>query len=347
MTLALADPLAVAAPEPGRPRTIRVLGRVLPVSAVFDTYWRFAAERQAIYLRRLAGAPGPWTNDPVIRAHRFTNCYRATDRVSQYLIRRIIYRGDQTPDEVVFRILLFKVFNKIETWEALEGAFGVVTWRSFDADRYADVLARVVRENRTVYSAAYVMPNPPFGYLRKYRNHLALLEHMLRDGLVGKLQRSRSMDEAFRVLRGYPGLGDFLAFQYLIDINYSEVLDFSEMDFVVAGPGARSGLQKIFGPAAMGAEAYLIEHMVDHQERYVDDLGLSFEWLVGRPLQLIDCQNLFCEVDKYARVAHPEVSGGTSRHRIKQGYSKTSGKLDDPFFPPKWNARVRSLDTHV
>lgn len=32
-------------------------------------------------------------------------------------------------------------------------------------------------------------------------------------------------------------------------------------------------------------------------------LGLRFRSLAGRRLKLIDCQNLFCEVDKYARVA--------------------------------------------
>src|SRR5665213_109406 len=42
-------------------------------------------------------------------------------------------------------------------------------------------------------------------------------------------------------------------------------------------------------------------------------LGLKFRSLFGRPLQLIDCQNLFCEVDKYARYAHPEVIGVTGR----------------------------------
>ena len=37
-------------------------------------------------------------------------------------------------------------------------------------------------------------------------------------------------------------------------------------------------------------------------------------------MQLIDCQNLFCEVDKYARHAHPEVRGISGRTRIKQSY---------------------------
>jgi hypothetical protein len=44
----------------------------------------------------------------------FTNAYRAADRVSQYLIRNVIYQSDLpgNADELVFRILLFKLFNR-------------------------------------------------------------------------------------------------------------------------------------------------------------------------------------------------------------------------------------------
>jgi len=74
-------------------------------SPVFESYWRFAAERHRIYEQRLRGLPAPWTADPVLSAYRFTNVFRAADRVSQFLIRDVIYRGDQTVDEIVFRVL--------------------------------------------------------------------------------------------------------------------------------------------------------------------------------------------------------------------------------------------------
>jgi len=51
---------------------------------------------------------------------------------------------------------------------------------------------------------------------------------------------------------------DFLAYQFVTDINYSEITDFSEMDFVVPGPGARDGLKKCFADSAglNDAESY-------------------------------------------------------------------------------------------
>src|SRR5689334_5788277 len=88
-----------------------IAGRRVAPTVVFDTYWRFAARRQSIYEARLQGESDPWTDDPILRAHRFTNCFRASDRVSQFLISRVQYAGSPDPSEVVFRTLLFKMFN--------------------------------------------------------------------------------------------------------------------------------------------------------------------------------------------------------------------------------------------
>lgn len=110
------------------------------VSEVYESYWRFAAERQAVFFRRARGETRQWTDNPVLAIYKFTNAYRASDRASQYLIRHVIYRDDlpRSPREVFFRILLFKLFNKIETWELLERALGPITlednrFAAFDA----------------------------------------------------------------------------------------------------------------------------------------------------------------------------------------------------------------------
>ena len=58
---------------------------------VFDTYWKFAAERQSIFFNKISGCAWQLTKDPILQLHKFTNAYRASDRVSQYLIRNVIY----------------------------------------------------------------------------------------------------------------------------------------------------------------------------------------------------------------------------------------------------------------
>ena len=79
----------------------------------------------------------------------------------------------------------------------------------------------------------------------------------------------------------------------------------------------------------------MIRVMADRQEVEFERLGLTFQTLWGRRLQLIDCQNLFCEVDKYARVVHPEATGAAGRTRIKQKFKAHEDPIEY-WFPPKW-----------
>ena len=312
-------------------------------TAVFDTYWNFAAERQRIYHRRVRGEPGPWTDDPVLSAHRFTNAYRAADRVSQYLIRHVAYEGDQAVQEVVFRILLFKFFNKISTWELLRTAFGAPSVQAFSVGDYDAVLTRAFARGARLYSAAYIMPAAAPGVPRKHLTHLQLLRRMLDDRLPERLAACTSMRAGYEALLGYRGIGPFLAYQFITDLNYTDVMNFSEMEFVVPGPGARSGIRKCFADYGDYDEAGLIRFVAERQEHEFATRGIAFHDLWGRSLQLIDCQNLFCEVDKYARVVHPEVQGVGGRSRIKQRFQAVPDPVE-AWFSPKWglNDRVPS-----
>ncbi len=313
------------------------LGRLKP-SPVYNTYWRFAAERQCVFFRRLERCPPPWTHDPVLRAHKFTNAYRASDRVSQYLIRSVIYRPDLPgdPDEVVFRILLFKLFNKIETWELLEKELGPLIYAEYSFKRYDQVLGRAMARGQTIYSAAYIMPSGgSLGHERKHRNHLTLIERMLVGDLPARLAGASSMQQAFNLIRGYPTIGDFLAYQYVTDVNYSTITNFTGMEFVVPGPGAIDGVRKCFTDTGGMTDSDVIRVTTERQEAEFDRLGLDFRTLWGRRLQLIDCQNLFCEVDKYARVVHPEASGVSGRTRIKQKLRPNEDPIEY-WYPPKW-----------
>jgi hypothetical protein len=305
---------------------------------VYDTYWRFAAERLRMYYRRLVDPAGPWTNDPILRAYRFTNSFRAADRVSQYLIGEVQYRLDrsQEPQELFFRTLLFKMFNRIDTWEAIERQLGPLTWKGGNIQAIRKVLDERMSSGHRVYSAAYIMPAPAFGHARKHANHLALLTQMMDDRLPDRLRQAPSLKAVYKTLLNYTGLGPFLAFQYAIDLNYSTILDFGEDEFVVAGPGANDGISKCFSDVAGRSPEAVIRWVTERQDREFARLDLNFEGLFGRRLQPIDCQNLFCEISKYARVAHPEVEGVSGRTRIKQGFEPNPRPAPAPVFPPRW-----------
>jgi hypothetical protein len=319
----------------------------LKPTIVFSTYWRFAVERQEVYLRRVRGERLPWSRDPVLRVHKFTNAYRAADRVSQYLIRHVIGADQWSANDTFFRVLLFKLFNRIETWELLVEQLGEPRAEDFDVERYDRVMSEAFSRGVRLYSAAYIMPSGGrSGFPRKHTMHLHLLKQMLLDDLPSRVAAARTMEQAFGLLRACPTIGDFLAYQFVTDLNYSRLTNFGEDEFVVPGPGAKGGLEKCFSDLGGISQADAIRLVTERQEDCLRVLGLSFPSLWGRRLQLIDCQNLFCEVNKYARVAHPEFSDKAGRTRIKQKLRPKEG-LPPPLFPKKWGINDRLLNPPV
>ena len=316
--------------------TVFVRGAHPAPTVVFDTYWRFATRRQDIFFGRLRGESPPWTDDAILARHRFTNSYRVLDRVSQYLIREVLRDGVKAPEEVFFRTMVFKLFNRIDTWELLRARLGPLAWTTYRFDAYDAVLSDAMHRGERIYSAAYIMPSATsFGEGRKHRNHLRLIELMMRERLPQRLAEADTMAAAFGMLRSFPSIGDFLAYQLVTDLNYTGLCSFSEMEFVVPGPGARDGMAKCFESLGDLSPTDTIRWVADSQAEQFASRGLAFADLWGRPLQLIDCQNLFCEVDKYARLAHPEVPSPSGRSRIKQRF-RPAGPLPPPVLPTAW-----------
>ena len=284
----------------------------------------------------------PWTDDTILSSYRFTNTYRAADRVTQYLIREIQYNPNrsQAPNELFFRTLLFKIFNKIETWETLEQKHGPVVWESIDLNSVDQTLTELHARGTRIYSAAYIMPTPRLGSPRKHTNHLKLIGMMMNDRLPERIQQVPDFPTVYTTLMDYPSLGPFLSFQFAIDLNYSNLLEFSEGDFVVAGPGAIDGIAKCFESVEGVSPEEVIYWVTDRQNQELSERGIRFSGLFGRPLQPIDCQNIFCEVSKYARAKHPDFPGRTKRRRIKQAFRRNDRPIPPPCFPPRWKLDV-------
>jgi 5-hmdU DNA kinase-like protein len=315
--------------------------------AVYDTYWRLAAERQRIFHLRAEGQPAPWTDDRILASYKFCNTYRASDRISQYLIREVIYGSDDDPsaEDLLLRIIFFRLFSKEETWQAVERRVGLLSVKDFDAAAIDQCLEEHLLAGTSIYTSAFILcANRAYGHARKHRNHLALLEAMFGSGRLPRtIAAVRSLQELYDALLEWPLLGPFMAYQLAIDINYSELVDFSEDEFTVAGPGALRGLRKCFVDAGGLSPDALICHMVHRQDAEFARLGIPFQDLFGRRLHAIDCQGLFCELDKYARVAFPELK--SNRVRIKARFAPTPRPLS-LFYPPKWglNGRLPASD---
>lgn len=236
---------------------------------IYDLYWYFACERQNIFVKKKSCEPSPWTSDPILQEYKFCNSYRVNDRVSQYLLKNVIYNGKHYSDEdMLFRIIIFKLFNKESTWELLMNNFNDITLKTFDVKKYSEVLEKAISSGVKIYNDAYIScATKAFGYDRKHDNHLALLNKMFKeDKIQEKIVKCRTMKEGFNIIKSYPLIGNFMAYQLVTDINYSEVTNWREDEFTVAGPGSLRGIKKCFISKGKMSNEDIIKYMYEHQE---------------------------------------------------------------------------------
>lgn len=276
---------------------------IIPNDNVLRYYFYFLQERMNIFWRKCEGKE-VLTQDPILREYKFTNVYRACDRVSQYLIRNIIYKDIElySPEDVILRVLVFKIFNKIETWEYLRKEYGDITINHFDVDRISYLLS-LRRNNFPIFNNAYMMTGSDrkYDYLKfKHEKWLTMVEkEFISEGIINKVLKAKTLEEVFNLLECCTFIGGFLAYQYAIDFNYTPYVNFSENSFVKAGIGAIRGIKKCFisyGRNYEDAIFYIQQHLDELRKRYGYD---NFKPLPGHEPTLIDLQNCFCETDKF------------------------------------------------
>jgi len=200
-----------------RPKHIIIGDTKLKVTSVLDELYRWVVARHEIYLARVKGRPADeWTDDEILRRHKFTNVFRELDRVTQYEIRHVIgghphptNEGEDNEDairEAVFRVLIFKIFNRPSTWELLnESEVGPVSWKTFDFNKYKKVLDRAHAKGVVLYNSAYQML-PPMEF-KDYEDcpttsskHLKLVALMMEEGLTEDLMASHTIEEVALLL---------------------------------------------------------------------------------------------------------------------------------------------------
>jgi hypothetical protein len=323
---------------------------------IFYELWSFAHARHEIWRRRQEGQPPPWTRDPVLQKHRFTNVFRVVDRVSQYLISTVIPLGSQEPEELFFRTFLFKIFNTECAWKVLTAAVGMPTWKDFAFEDYALALDKAFARRVPIWSSAYMQKPQVCENLgpRKHRRYLGLVRYAMEQRMAEKLTQSPSYETCFWAFRNtLPIHGDFLSMQHACDCNYSSLINFDENNFIRCGPGALGGLNKCFGlnldPARefdMQVAARTVRDLVSDQENWFTRLGLNPVTLFGRPLSLIVLQNCLCELDKITRVTHPQYNG--ARTKIKHTYDPAKAQpLPSLALPAKWGISLPALEEEV
>ncbi|EIN11463.1 hypothetical protein PUNSTDRAFT_50445 [Punctularia strigosozonata HHB-11173 SS5] len=368
---------------PKGPRAVTVLRPEL-----LDGFYDFMAARHQAFERRYAHAdgfpptpltdpasvdeyevqqlePSEWSDDKILQKYSFANVYRMLDAGTQYLITNVINEGPQDLEETFFRVLLYRCFNKIDTWELLVDGLGEdkLTYAYFQTPAgmaaYEGILRRARGRRQALYTAAYIIPAPPLGRAQNMENHLRMIRLMMDTGLPHELAKVKHLRDAYEIMHLYPSMGPFLAFQLALDLNMTPYLNWSENEWAPDGPGSRACLRKIFGDSSAGVESHLMIHLASpevqraHWERigYTPSLHPALPPLpanakgwtkgvngVGKGLHagisVVDVEHSLCEAEKYYRIRYPDVKG--ARTEVKPYKPKGSSKPVTRVLPHKF-----------
>jgi len=283
-----------------------------------EGFWAFLRERYRILLRRRAGEPGPWTEDPVLRAWRFCNVRREDDKVTAWFRDRIRDPLRDDP-EVTFAAIAFRWFNTIAAGEILQPH--LVSSRGWDRAGVQEELEAAMASGVGIFTGAYMINSAP-----GKPKHIDVLDNL--DWVLGNtrspffrngLTEPRTKEAMMALLLEVPRLGNFAAYQVVVDLQYTYLLeDAPDLNtFTVAGPGCAKGLGLMvaddptwFSYSSKADQVKMLKVMRDLWESQEDHKLWPKEW---PRLPLSDCENGACEYAKW-RTGH---AGG----RLKRRYT--------------------------
>lgn len=273
---------------------------------LLDRFFGFMNERHRIYLQREKGAMWPWTEDPILRAWKFTNVYRQLDRVTIELGKRL--QGVRSHELILFKIAVFRMFNWPPTFDAIED----LTNGDWDLRRATRVLDTRKRLGGKLFTGAYMMTSA--GAKSKHRQALRSLGGIWKDraGLLRFIKRRSSMLETSLLFTQFPMIGSFIGYEYACDLRHTDILRDAKdiMYWANTGPGAKRGVNRLLG---LHVKSRLNPEEANGYMREL--LLLSGDYLADwmPPLEMRDIEHTLCEFDKYERVRRDE---GRPRNRF-------------------------------
>ncbi|PWN38646.1 hypothetical protein IE81DRAFT_296011 [Ceraceosorus guamensis] len=278
-----------------------------PISDIIYHFLRYCAERHKVWHRKeVLNQAKPWTDDPIIPEGRYGNVFRQLDRGSIAMQQDVISKGDQSHEEICFRIFLNNAFCNRRTWNRWEVELDEVpSLKNFDVKRYSQILDPIVARGDIIYSSEFQMVPPRhfFGAtsstMSGHTASLKMVQVMLEVDLAGRLKECKYLCDASALVQSIPGMGGFLSMNLVMDLIKSPTLKLAARDFASCGPGSREGLRRIFGPPINSTimDNAALRWLERNQWKYWARLGEAPPHAPGlRPgLRVLDFENALCE----------------------------------------------------
>jgi len=289
-------------------------------------------ERHRIYLLKKYGCPKPWTEDKIFQNWAFCCSFRKLDKTSAWIIENIIKPNEDNP-KLWKSIIVCRFLSRLEVLKELHE-------KDLLIDNFKELyyyLRQMQKDKRKIVTNAFIC-NSGIGegeFIDKVSYLFLLLSRIKKAYDFDELLRYRFTNEyTFDKLKEFPGIGNFMAYQYICDFNYSEryANHKDEKTWTVLGLGAVRGINRLTGnkirkklPSGINSDIlvqeiykewkvkiceYIYEEIkLTHDKiKEIEYIEIERECEPFLNIKLCDVQHWLCEYDKYCR-------GGSKKRR--------------------------------
>lgn len=180
------------------------------------------------------------------------------------------------------------------------------------------VAKKLVEENPGEYTIEGWEPYMPMRVIRSLKAFVNKYPNYFHD----LLRLGTPLEVYQRMYDDIEGLGPFLAYQIWVDFTYIPGYPFSENHFTVAGPGCRAGIDLMFQDKDGMTHEECIFWLRDNQDAvysqygYVREQFWSAEEPVDQCMNVMQLENMFCELSKYTRCVEAVGRGEKPRGKV-------------------------------
>lgn len=269
-------------------------------------YWM--TEREAIRIKKERGDGRVLmrlTQDPILAKYRFCNVRREDDRVTRWIDKHI-RKPFRHHNNLWFMLCLARQVNWPDTLSDLIYAPGVFQLDGrFEPKVFSRVLEKRAAEGEKVFTGAYIVTAGPIKGQSKAKHvgnvtlgRLWKDRHRFEHYFAANMPDERDLQEVHSMLMEYNGWGPFLAYQAVVDMRFTNLLNkaYGVRNWAAAGPGTIRGLNRLHhrDTDTRITQKQALYEMTELSDflRKATDIEYDFS----------DIPNILCETDKYLRV---------------------------------------------
>ena len=285
-----------------------------------DRYLYWQEERENIRIQKeVSKLPPPWSDNSILQQYKFCQVFREDDRTTRWL-KKHIREPMRNNSDVLMAVVIFRWFNWIHTGRTLIKHNLLKSW-----DRQK-AIEEITKQDKWV-TGAYIVKSP--NGMDKVTGVAECISHMWerKDYIIDKLEEAIEQDKCsleycWKLLRDYPYMGPFMAYEVVTDLRFTYLLSAANDKFTWAnaGPGAMRGLNRLTGrPLDFCQRSHdWCSEMIALYDIALQRLPVHITFRNDIPYELREIEGGLCEFDKYSRIFK-----GEGRTRSMYKYDET------------------------